>query len=139
MKCQECDQLATCHISEIVEKHLCDVHAEKLLGGKPPPIDKDTVFAKFWDDAAISMAMRDPAGRQQFLAHLLPVLCLALLDKNPAVRVRTAFRLMLLGRDAQSTVGALRDALGDPEQHVRKAAQLALQHISTNPDPIDLF
>jgi hypothetical protein len=122
----------------MVEKHLCDAHAEKLLGVKPQPIER-TFFAEFWGDAGLSSAMRDPAVQQHFSAHLLPVLCLALLDKNPAVRVSAAFRMMLLGRDAQSTVGALRDALGDADQRVREAARLALQHIGTNPEPFYLF
>jgi hypothetical protein len=137
MNCQECDEPATCHISEIVEKDLCDAHAEKLYGVKPKPIEP-TPAGEFWQLSALAAALRDSAGQQQFAAHLLPVLCLALLDKNPVVRVLAARGLLLLGRHAQSASGALRDALGDADQRVRKAVQLALQHIQTDADPLFL-
>jgi hypothetical protein len=139
-KCQECDQPATCTISEIVERSLCDTHAEKFLGTKPKLIDTEpTVFSEFWSDATIAEAMQDREGYRQVAAYLLPALCLALLDNNPSVRIRTAFRLMLMGRDAQSADGALKDALQDVDPGVRKAARLARQHIESNPEPSPLL
>jgi HEAT repeat protein len=88
-----------------------------------------TGFSAFMEDPELCELLRDQEARQKVAAGLLPPLCLALLDQKPAVRVAAAFRLMALGPDAQSALGALRDALKDPDERVRKAAAIALEHI----------
>jgi HEAT repeat protein len=84
-----------------------------------------------WDDPKLCEALRDLPTRQQLAAHLLPALCLALLDPSPEVRILAAFRLMQLGPDAQTVLGALREAQADPDERVRKAAAIALQFIES--------
>jgi hypothetical protein len=143
MKCQACDQPATCHVTEIVDGqptayHVCEAHAKDLDALKPalPGAGREPVgiFA-FLQDPGLSQALQDPVARQRLAAHLLPALCLALLDANPAVRVAAIFRLMPLGRDAHSAVAALRDARHDAHAHVRRAAKIALEYIETEPEP----
>ncbi len=138
MKCQACDKPATHHVTELVanqpvEFHVCEAHLQDLesLGPYARPTKPDAGFASFVDAPELRAALRDPGVRKKMAAHLLPALCLALLDEQPEVRVAAAFRLMLLGPDARSACGALRDALSSPDERVRKAAQIALECIQT--------
>jgi len=94
-----------------------------------------TGFGAFWDAAAIRGALEDPVVRQQLAAHLLPALCLALLDERPEVRIAAAFNIMRIGPNSRSAVSALRDALRDSDEHVRKAAAIALEFIETEGEP----
>jgi hypothetical protein len=136
MKCQACDKPVTCHVTDIVEGkpveyHVCEEHARKVEGleatrrARGPGME----FAAFVSDPQLREAMRDQQTRNKMAAHLLPPLCLALLDERPEVRVAAAYRLMTLHSDARSALGALQDALRDPDERVRKAADLALRYI----------
>jgi hypothetical protein len=48
------------------------------------------------------------------------------------VRIAAAFHLMLLGLDARSAAGALRNAAQDADEGVAKAARIALEYIETD-------
>jgi HEAT repeat protein len=142
MKCQACDQAATHHVTEIVageavEYHVCDTHLQNLEGldkatREPKP---STGYAAFWANRELKAALRDEAARQKVAAHLLPPLCLALLDPRPEVKVVAAFRLMAFGPDARSVVGALQNALQDADERVRQAARIALEYIQSDKAP----
>jgi hypothetical protein len=141
MKCQACNKAATHHVTEIdsgkpVEYHVCDAHlpdldALKSAAGANKPA---TGYGAFLDDPEIREALRDPVAREKMAGCLLPALCLALLDHKPELRVVSAFRLMQLGPNAKSALGALRDALHDPDERVRKAAGIAIEYIETEQD-----
>lgn len=142
MKCQECDQQATTHVTEIVagkavEYHVCEAHLQKLEDLEPALPGRKGVAAFF--DPKLTEALSNPVAREKIASHLLPALCLALLDESPEVRVVAAFRLMMLGSDARSTLGALQDALSDPDERVRQAAQIALEFIQSDEQPQWLF
>jgi hypothetical protein len=146
MKCQRCDQPAAIHVTDVVDGHSVDFHVcEKHfheVGSLPPatpPGNQTGGFGAFLNDARLREAMFDPTAREKVAAYLLPALCLALLDERPQVRVAAAFRLMACGSDARSTLGALRDALNDPDERVRKAAEIASEAIQNKPDPHWLF
>jgi hypothetical protein len=136
MKCQACDGVATNHVTEIragqpVEFHVCDAHLQTLDSVQTSPRaptchDGLTAFLQAPELAAV---LRDKETRKKVVAYLLPTLCLALLDQKPEVRVMAAFRLMALGEDAQSAVGALQDALEDSDERVRQAAKIAMDSI----------
>jgi hypothetical protein len=142
MKCQACAEEATVHVTEIVagkpvEYHVCGTHLQGLDTLAPAGVFTEPArgIGAFFNDARLREAWRDPAARETIAAHLVPALCLALLDQNAAVRVHAAFRLMALGGDARSALGALRDALRDPDERVRAAAEIAVEYIQTEPDP----
>jgi hypothetical protein len=145
MKCQACDEAATLHVTEIVagepvEHHVCETHFQSLEGiapatasSKPSP---DTGIGAF---VLLREAQRNAVARQKMAAHLLPALCLGLLDESAEVRLMSAFWLMRLAPDAGPAVGALQNALRDPDERVRKAATIALKQIdtmSTPPNPV---
>jgi hypothetical protein len=138
IKCQQCPQPATNHVTEIVagntvEYHLCDVHLKDLdtLVSTFPPAKPTTGFWGFTEDRQLREALADPAVRQEIAAHVLPALCLALLHQKPEVRITAAYCLMQFGTDARSAAGALRDALRNPDERVAKAAKIALEYIET--------
>jgi hypothetical protein len=138
MKCQVCQEVATLHITDIVagqpvEHHVCDRHLQDLGAGKPVEAVNRSVPGPlaFASDPQLGDALNDPVAREKVAAHLLPPLCLALLDEMPEVRILAAFRLMMFGPDARSAAGALRAALQDPDERVRKAADFALEFIET--------
>jgi hypothetical protein len=124
-----------------VEYHVCEAHLQELdtlvpATARPKPA---TGFAAFWEDANLRQALQDRVGQEKVAAHLLPALALALLDENPRVRVSAAFRLMALGPDARSALGALQGALRDPDERVRRAAQLAVEYIQLEETPHLMF
>jgi hypothetical protein len=138
MKCQACTNAATRHITDIVagqavEYHVCEAHAQDLdtLGPRQGVNRSVPGPLAFFSDPQLGDALNDPAARQKVAAHLLPPLCLALLDEKPEVRILAAFRLMMFGPDARSAAGALRAALQDPDERVRKAVDFALEFIET--------
>jgi len=138
MKCQECGEPATHHVTEIVagkpvEFHVCDKHLQELDTIEPfsHPNQHATGFMAFYQDPQLQEALREPIARQELAAHVLPALCLALLSERPEVRIVSAFRLFLLGADARPASGALRDALRDPDDRVCKAARIALEYVET--------
>jgi hypothetical protein len=120
-----------------VEYHLCDTHLQDVE--KLEPVGKShgpaTGFCTFVGEPGLREMLRDPEARQKVAACLLPPLCLALLDEKPEVRVVAAFQLMAFGPDAQSVSGALRDALKDSDERVRKAAEIALEYIQESQEP----
>jgi hypothetical protein len=139
MKCQACDQAASHHVTEMVsgkpvQYHVCDTHLRGLeeLERTTKASTPGTGFAAFLRDGELRKALLNQDARQKVAAHLLPPLCLALLDQKPEVRIFAAFRLMAFGSDAQSTVGALQDALQDADERVRQAARIALEYIQGN-------
>jgi HEAT repeat protein len=143
MKCQACDKEATSHVTEIVagspvEYHVCDAHLQELDALKPAdrPGRPASGIGAFMDDPGIREALRDREAREKVSAYLIPPLCLALLDQRPEVRIVAAFRLMVLGPDARSATGGLRDATRDPDERVRKAAEIALEHIQHENVPV---
>jgi hypothetical protein len=126
------------HVTEIVagkpvEYHVCDKHVQELDAIEPFswPYQNATGFTAFFQDSQLREALREPIARQVLAAHVLPALCLALLDERPEVRIASAFRLVLLGADARPASGALRDALRDPDERVRKSARIALEYVET--------
>jgi len=142
LKCQSCGQPATQHVTEIVagkpvEYHVCETHVRDLDSLQPAPKPDRSVrgFSAFWDDAKLREALHDPAVRQEMAAHALPALCLALLHQKPEVRIAAACHLMKLGSDGRSAIGALRDALRDPDERVAKAAKLALEQLAMSDVP----
>jgi hypothetical protein len=141
MKCQRCDQPATLHVTDVVDGqavdyHVCENHFQEI-GSLPPATPSGNApgdLGAFFNDPRLREALFDPAAREKVAAYLLPALCLALLDERPEVRVAAAFRLMTFGGDARSTLGALRDACHDPDERVRKAAEVAMQIIQNKPE-----
>lgn len=130
MKCQACDQTAVHHVTELVageptEFHVCDEHLLRLEDFKPAKaLDKSVKgFGAFWVDSQFRKALEDAGARQKMAALLLPALCLGLLDEKPEVRISAIFQLMHLGPDARSAAGALRDALEDSDERVRRPLQ----------------
>lgn len=140
MKCQSCTKTATHHVTEIVdgqlvEYHVCEAHLpelDKLKAAKEQQGPGGPWL--FWNHADIYQAMRDEEARKKLAAHLLPALCLALLDAKPELKILATFWLAMLGSQAQSAVGALRDAQGDSDERVRTAAGLALKIIESDED-----
>jgi HEAT repeat protein len=142
MKCQACEGAATHHVTEIVggktvEYHVCDTHLKNLeeLESYQQPRGRAKGLTTFLADPQLREAVRDAAAREKVSAHQLPALCLAMLDPKPEVRIAAAFQLLCLGPDARSAEGALRDALRDPDERVRKAAQAALESIQGEQSP----
>jgi hypothetical protein len=131
MKCQSCDEPATLHVTEIVhgeavEYHVCEAHLGDL------PSDKQAAGKGVAEPGAdIHAAFQDPDARQKVAAFLLPALCLALLDEKPEVRIVAVYRIMMLGGDARSASGALRDALADPDERVCRLAEIALKVVES--------
>jgi hypothetical protein len=123
-----------------VEYHVCDMHVDGL--DQLSPTSKARKLASgqkpFWYDPDLGRVLVDPAAKRELAAHLLPALCLALVHAKPEVRVLAAFWLMLFGADAASAVGALRDALPDPDERVAKAARIALECIENGQGLIGL-
>lgn len=137
MKCQECDQAATHHVTEVMagefveyhvcEKHLADVDTLEAANPKEPTEG----FGAFFSDATLRAALNDDDAQEKMAAHQLPALCLALLDLKPEVKVFAVYCLMRLGPNAGSASGALCDALQDADERVRKAARIALKYIES--------
>src|SRR5713226_7536096 len=118
MKCQACDEQATLHVTDLVagkpeEYHVCEKHFQDLKGLEPERERQTKGLGALLDDPEIRKALKDPVAGEKMAAYLLPVLCLALLDPNPEVRIRTVFHLMGLGVNAKSAMQALRNALLD--------------------------
>jgi len=141
MKCQDCNETATHHVTDLIagqpaEYHVCEAHLREL--DKLTPIlrreDKRKGIGAFWTDQQLRHALAMPLAREKLAAHLLPALCLALVDEQAEVRIIAAFRLMVLSSSAESTKGALQDALQDPDARVRRAAAMALDSIIAKDD-----
>ena len=137
MKCQACDKPATHHVTEIVggdpvEYHVCDMHLQNLEAIERAPKVRGPEKGPFREVRKLGETLRDPETRKKLAAYLFPALCLALLDPKPEVRVVAAFQLMAYGRDAQSAVEALKDALQDPDKRVQQAARIALEYVQSN-------
>jgi len=81
----------------------------------------------FWLNPEIGNALSDPEAQKKFAAHLLPAICLALQDPKPEVRIIALQHLMIFRQHAKSALGALQDALNDPNVNVREAAKLVLK------------
>ena len=144
MKCQACDKPATHHVTEIVggnpvEYHVCDMHLQYLeaIGRAPKASGPEERFVASMMACEVGEALGDQETVKKLAAYLLPPLCLALLDPKPEVRVVAAFQLMAYGRDAQSAVEALKDALQDPDKRVQQAARIALEYIQNHEGPSD--
>lgn len=142
MKCQECCQAATNHVTEMVagravEYHVCDAHLQALDTLKPATGGggQGTGFVTLATDPEIQKVLVDREAREKMAAHLLPGLCLALLDPSVEVRIMAAWRLLLLGQDGRSAAGALRDALQDPDERLRCVAKMALQYVEADEEP----
>jgi hypothetical protein len=138
MKCQACTEAATLHVTEIVagqpvEYHVCNTHLQSVENLMPPaePFNPTTAAAALFGDPEFHAALRDAGARQKMAAHLLPALCLGLLDQSAEVRIQSVVWLMQLSPDARPALGALQNALRDPDERVRKAAAVALEHIDS--------
>lgn len=136
MKCQQCNEPATHHVTDLVhggpvEYHVCERHVQDVGTLKPAPGEK-VLFpcGTLWGDPHLRKA-----AQQKMAAYILPALCMALLDEQPEVRVVAALNLMQLGANAQSALGALRDALADQDERVRAAAKMAIEFIETGQEP----
>jgi hypothetical protein len=132
MKCQACDKPATHHVTELVagkpvEYHVCEHHAESVAELKPAALSRGFPYPRFWVEF-------DSTSREKLAAYLLPPLCIALLDPQPGVRILAAWSLIMLAPNARSAIGALRDALRDPDERVRRAAELAIKAIGAEPE-----
>jgi HEAT repeat protein len=130
MRCQACDDTATCHVTDLVggklvEYHVCARHAVDL--GALQGIE---VQAPLTPDPEVLQAWADPIARQKIAAYMLPALCLAMMDESAKVRLLAAYSAAQLGSDAESAIGALRDLLRDPDERVRKVAQFAIEQIA---------
>jgi hypothetical protein len=136
MKCQACDAPATMSVTEVadgkaVTYQVCEQHALELdtLQGKIAASARKTV--RLFSEAGFLEACGDADARRKLAAHLLPGLCLALTDESPNVRIQAALGLMGLGPDAASALPALRDAAGDADERVRRAAEAAIELIES--------
>jgi HEAT repeat protein len=145
MKCQACVKAATIHMTEIVaggavEYHVCEKHAEELSQLKPGALaalaqEPYSGLMTLLNDPEVRKALKDPVAKEKMAAYQLPALCLALLDENPAVRIEAGFHLMYWGADAKAALGALKDALKDADERVRKVAAAAIQQIESGESP----
>jgi len=140
MKCQSCDNQATLHVTELVnsqpsEFHVCEAHLDDLdkLKAAMERQSSNSLMA-FLGNTGIGEALGDPEARKKVAAHLLPALCLALLDSKPKVKIIAIYHLMMLGPNAQSALGALQDACQDSNESVRQAAGLALKIVEGKED-----
>src|SRR5262249_147116 len=135
MKCQSCDNQATLHVTEMVngeptEFHVCESHLDDLdklkaaIERQSPGHDPEMAFLF---NPEIGKALSDPEAQKKFAAHLLPALCLALLDPKPEVKIIALRHLMMFQQYAPSALGALQDALLDSNENVREAAKLVLK------------
>ena len=135
MKCEVCGEIAIHHVTEVingkpVEHHVCEAHlAASGTPDYPPAPPPRSALGELWSDTSIRQALKDEVSREILIAYLLPSLCEALRDRHPDVRLRAAFMLASLGVDAESTRGALRDALKDESAIVRKVAGAAIEQI----------
>jgi hypothetical protein len=137
MKCQSCDNQATLHVTEMVngqptEFHVCEAHfddLDKLKAAIERQNPKSAIA--FWFNPEIVKALSDPEAQKKFAAHLLPALCLALLDPKPEVKIIALHHLMMFRQHAKSAIGALQDVLLDCNENVRQAAKLALESIGS--------
>jgi hypothetical protein len=138
MKCQECDNAAVLHTTDIVNgkpvsHHVCSEHASDVLRADrltpqqvPAPIVRQVMT-----DPQLRTALLDPAARQKLAAGLLPSLIVALNDAQPEVRIQAAFRIMAFGADAESAIEPLRETLNDEDARVRKIAGAAIVQIQS--------
>ena len=101
-----------------------------------PPKDILSPWTELWKDPEIRKVLAEPVARQKMTAYVLPALCVALLDHNPELRLHAAFRIMQHGSDAKSALGALRDALDDSDERVRKVAEVAIKLIEAEQQPL---
>jgi hypothetical protein len=138
MKCQSCDNQATLHVTELVnsqpsEFHVCEAHLDDLDKLKAAmERQSPNSLTAFLGNPGIHEAMSDPEARKKVAAHLLPALCLALLDPKPEVKIIAIYHLMMLGPNARSAVGALQDARQDANEKVSDAAECALKCIESH-------
>ena len=135
----KCDKPATHNVTEIasgdlVEYHVCDMDLQDLEAIKKAPqaSGPEKEFVATVMACELGEALCDRETLKKLAAYLLPPLCLALLDPKSEVRVVAAFQLMAYGRDAQSAVEALKDALQDPDKRVQQAARIALEYVQSN-------
>ncbi|MCI0376036.1 MAG: hypothetical protein L0215_00370 [Gemmataceae bacterium] len=141
MKCQHCDQPATIHVTEMAdgkaaELHVCEAHAHAL--SSPVPVSRPEVGCSFWQfmtDGPLRDALQDARAAEKLAAHLLPALCLALLDEQPEVRIMGAYHLILFGPKASSALNALKNGLRDPDERVRTACAIAVGCIERSEGP----
>ena len=134
MKCQKCDNDASHHITELVngtpvEYHVCEKHGNDLSSLKGLQPGKSPLMSVYLD-LELRTALDDQDARNKVSARILPSLCLALTDERAEVRIQAAFRLMSLGKDAESVLNTLRDALEDEDERVQKIARAAIEHIN---------
>ena len=132
MKCQSCDNQATLHVTEMVkgqptEFHVCESHFDDLDKLKAAMERQSPGGMAFWLNPEIGNALSDPEAQKKFAAHLLPAICLALQDPKPEVKIIALQHLMIFRQHAKSALGALQDALNDPNVNVREAAKLVLK------------
>ena len=105
MKCQECDDAATKHVTEFVdsrpiEYHVCEKHFATLNSLKGhDPTKSQSPMAQLWSDPAVRDAFFDTDSQHKIAAYLLPSLILALADEDAGVRIQAALELMQLGCD----------------------------------------
>jgi hypothetical protein len=133
MKCQSCDNQATLHVTEMVkgqptEFHVCESHLDDLDKLKAA-IERQSPGHEtaFWFSPEIAKALSDLEAQKKFATHLVPALCQALQDPKPEVKIIALQHLMIFRQYAQSAAGALQEALRDPDENVRKAANLLLK------------
>jgi hypothetical protein len=88
-------------------------------------------FPAVVEDPEILKVFTDSEAREKLVAYLLPVLCLALLDPKPEIRILSAIHFLYLGADARSAIQALRDALSDQDPRMRKVAEIVIESIET--------
>lgn len=138
MKCQSCDNQATLHVTEMVNGqptgfHVCETHFDDLdkLKASIERQNPNSLMALL-GNPGIRGAIGDPEARKKVAAHLLPALCLALLNPKPEVKVIAIYHLIMLGPDARSAVGALQHARQDANKNVRHAAECALKCIESD-------
>jgi hypothetical protein len=142
MKCEICGETAVHHVTDFVDgrsvdHHVCGVHLAEVgtVANAPAP---RTRLSPLWDlyrDARIQKALTDPTALQTLVAYLLPPLCEALRDRNADVRLRAALFLARLGRNAESAIGALRDALEDRDAGVKMVAEAAIRQAKAGSGP----
>jgi hypothetical protein len=123
-----------------VEFHVCETHLAQLDHLKPARLPGlRGPYWEFYADSELRGAMVEPAAKQVMAAHLLPALCLAILDPKPEVRIAAAHELMKLGANARSALSALRDAQRDADPRVSKAATLAARLIESDEQAPTIF
>jgi hypothetical protein len=141
-KCNHCNAPAVIHSTELVgrvphEKHFCAVHARgqfrdtmSCLLTEITADRLDEASSHRWSAAMQESGLSLTGERLAWKPdQAVPAFARLLNDENGQLRFYSVFLLGQLGSVAWPALPALRQRLGDPDEHVRRAAAEALRQI----------